>query len=153
MFVEKLSMEDIKDYILNVDSKKMPFDNIKNQYDFKKMTNYKAEDGKIMFTVPVTTIHYNKKNSLVEDNLYYTNTCEKKFVISDYDFKDEEVFNLELGAQNLDWLKFMRSKFGVIYLAAYFEYRENQKNAILKNVVQKYDCTTELYKKELENNL
>lgn len=139
MFVEKLTREEIVDfYIKNVyekvlkTSEKLGVGYYANSYSPENIKKYKVEDGVVSFEVSDLVIK-----------------------ISDFEFEKAEEFERPVYL-DLDWIKFMKSKFGDEYVDAFKAHRERTKKIVVKQIledfVRDYDKTTNNYLNALKDN-
>jgi len=121
MFVEQLSKEDIIEYITNYELPKYD-DYMKNQYDFKAITNYKVSEGKITFRIR-----------------------DKKFKFTDFDYTTNYIIACYNGVHSKRWLNFMYKRFGEEYKQAFLSFREREKIEVLKAAEKRFDEDTSKY--------
>lgn len=124
MFVEKLSKEEIEDYL-----KKYIWPNRKYAFLIgpKNVENFKVEDGQISCNIP--TIDY----------------IFRDFRLTEFSSYTAPEFEIRPS-----WLKFMYSKFGVEYKKAFLEFRAYNKNAAMRKAEEKYDNQTNEFAKNFD---
>ena len=125
MFVEKLTKDDIVNYIANYEIVKYD-ESVKRQYDFNLISNYKVTAGKITFSIR---------------NI--------NFEITDFDFETNYTIKLK-GVHNKNWLNFMYEKFGDAYKKAFLAYRSQEKKKLLEETAKNFDDDTADYEGGLE---
>ena len=121
MFVERLTIEDIKEYIINYELSQYD-DFVKKDYDFNAVSNLKVSDGKITFRIR-----------------------DIKFKFTDFDYKSNRIISLYDGVHSKRWLNFMYKRFGEEYRQAFLSFREQEKIAVLNATEKRFDEDTEKY--------
>lgn len=118
MFVEKLSKEDLIDYISKYEL--VNYDEYaRSQYDFNAITNYNVREGKITFRIN-----------------------DKKFKFTDFDYTTNFIIRFQKGTHNEKWLHFMFKKFGNPYKVAFLTFREQEKKRVLEKTEKNFDDKT-----------
>ncbi|MBO4412645.1 MAG: hypothetical protein J5779_01360 [Clostridia bacterium] len=137
MFVEKLTKEDIEDYL-----KKYIWPDRKYAFymNTKTVNNFEIKNGQI--TCNISNFDTNDRYAAFKDitYIYYT--------FRDFTFSEIGALKPEI---KQTWLEFMYSKFGEEYKKAFLNYRANGKDVEIEKTKQKYDQQTKDYLDSLDN--
>ena len=123
MFIEKLSLSDIVDYMDHNVHYVSPNEN--------GFSNIQKEDGKISFNM----YGYDFEAS----DFDFTGGIEMKFPYE--------------GTAKESWINFMLDKFGKEYYDAFFAYREVEKQQYINDITERYDAVTKDYKEIFGNHV
>lgn len=126
MFVEKLTKDEIIDFITNHEIAKRN-DYVKVQYDFNEIDNYNVSESEITFRIR-----------------------DKKFKFTDFDYSSNYTNTSYSGLHDKNWLRFMYNRFGNPYKIAFLSFREQEKRDILEATAKRFDEDTEMYENGLE---
>ena len=126
MFIERLNKEEIINYCKD-DLKKFQEEIPFLYFNPDEVNKYTLSDGKV--TLDISGVSYN---------------------ISDFDLTNYDKVRHDRSTANIDWIKFMYKKFGEEYKKAFLLNREEQKNKMIEETINKFDSFTVECEKSLE---
>ena len=154
MFVEKLTKEDLIDFIK---CKNFTSDeDEKVVFDFDNMTDLVVKSGKVSFSLPYKK--YTKPYRYILNHCsripdFKTREVEGFLIIEafDFGFSIDETFSIRNDVLNKSWLRFMYSKFGEKYKKEFLKFREAKKAEVLKATASEFDNETKKWTNSLED--